>query len=41
MADFKARLEQLLAEHIREHKKSSVLLNVLEVQCKDFPQPQI
>lgn len=40
-AEFKARLEQLLTEHIREHKKASIMLNVLEEQCKNFPQPQI
>lgn len=38
-AEFKARLEQLLTEHIREHKKASIMLNVLEEQCKNFPQP--
>lgn len=40
-AEFKARLEQLLTEHIREHKKASIMLNVLEEQCKNFPQSQI
>lgn len=40
-AEFKARLEQLLTEHIREHKKASIMLNVLEEQCKNFPKPQI
>ena len=33
MAEFKQRLEQLLGEHIREHKKASVMLAVLEAQC--------
>lgn len=36
MAEFKQRLEQLLGEHIREHKKASVMLTVLEAQCKVF-----
>jgi hypothetical protein len=33
MQEFKQRLEQLLAEHIIEHKKASLMLNVLEMQC--------
>lgn len=33
MQEFKQRLEQLLAEHIAEHKKASLMLNVLEIQC--------
>lgn len=36
MNEFRQRLEQLLMEHIREHKKSSVMLKVLEVQCANL-----
>lgn len=36
MTEFKQRLEQLLAEHIREHKKASVMLKVLEAQCNNL-----
>ena len=36
MVEFKQRLEQLLGEHIREHKKASVMLTVLGAQCKAF-----
>lgn len=39
MLEFKQRLEQLLAEHIREHKKASVMLKVLEQQCSVIGQP--
>lgn len=39
MLEFKQRLEQLLAEHIREHKKASVMLKVLEQQCNVIGQP--
>jgi len=38
MNEFRQRLEQLLMEHIREHKKSSVMLKVLEVQCANLEQ---
>lgn len=36
MSEFRQRLEQLLMEHIREHKKSSVMLKVLEAQCANL-----
>lgn len=36
MHEFRQRLEQLLMEHIREHKKSSVMLKVLEAQCANL-----
>lgn len=39
MLEFKQRLEQLLAEHIREHKKANVMLKVLEQQCNVIGQP--
>jgi hypothetical protein len=39
MLEFKQRLEQLLAEHIREHKKANVMLKVLEQQCSVIGQP--
>lgn len=38
MLEFKQRLEQLLAEHIREHKKANVMLKVLEQQCNVIGQ---
>jgi len=38
MNEFKQRIEQLLAEHIREHKKASIMLKVLEVQCANLEQ---
>jgi len=36
MNEFRQRLEQLLMEHIREHKKASIMLKVLEVQCANL-----